>query len=468
VAVFLDNSVESVLSVFAILKAGAVFSLVNPAIKSEKFSQIMNNSGAKVLITDSKKVATIQSPWGRSPDLSTVVVAGKMVENIANGVKHLAWWDDLMAEHAEHVEAPAKHSIDVDMAALIYTSGSTGDSKGVVMTHLNMVAAATSVIAYLENTSDDIILNVLPLSSSYGLYQVLTGFKIGGTVVLERSFTYPHTVVQRLMNERVTGLAIVPTVAAVLLHLDLTKYDFPCLRYITNAGAALPTHYVMRLRKMFPQTRLYLMYGLTECKRVSYLPPDQLDRRPTSVGKAMANTEVYIVDEQGRRLPPGEVGELVVRGSNVMKGYWRLPQETAKVLKPGPVPGEHVLYTGDLFRMDDEGYLYWIGRRDDIIKSRGEKVSPIEVENVLYKLEGIALAAVIGVPDKLLGQAIKAVVTLKEGAHVTQNEILRHCTQYLAGYMIPTIVEIRETMPKTAAGKIDKRQLAEPKEESAP
>jgi len=468
VAVYLDTSVESVLAIFAILKAGAVFTVVNPATKSERLAHIINNSGTKVLITESKKLATIQSCWEQTSELETVLATGKRVADIANGKKRLVWWDDLIAEHVGRDEAPPKHGIDIDMAALIYTSGSTGNPKGVVMTHSNMVSAATSVIGYLENTSDDIILNVLPLSSSYGLYQVLTGFKVGATVVLEQSFAYPHAVIQRLMDERITGLAIVPTVAAVLLQLNLTEYQFPSLRYITNAGAALPTQHVMRLRKAFPQTRLFLMYGLTECKRVSYLPPDQLDRRPNSVGKAMPNTEVYIVDEQGRRLPPGEVGELVVRGSNVMKGYWRLPEETAKALKPGPAPWEQVLYTGDLFRMDEEGYLYWIGRRDDIIKSRGEKVSPIEVENVLYRLDGIDMAAVIGVPDEVLGQAVKAVMTLKEGAQLTRNEILRHCAQHLDGVMIPTIVEFRETMPKTAAGKIDKRQLAEPKEESTP
>ena len=461
VALFLDNSVESVLSIFAVLKAGAVFTVVNPAMKSEKLTHILNNSGARVLITESKKMAAIQSCWEHKSHVETVLAVGNRMEYTAAGRKRLVGWDDLMAEQAGGVETPPKHNIDIDIAALIYTSGSTGNSKGVVVTHLNMVSASTSVIGYLENSADDIILNVLPLSSSYGLYQVLTGFMVGGTVVLERSFTYPQAALQRLMKERVTGLAIVPTVAAVLLQTDLTEYCFPSLRYITNAGAALPTQFAMRLRKLFPQTRLYLMYGLTECKRVSYLPPDQLDRRPTSVGKAMPNTEVFIVDEQGRRLPPGEVGELVVRGSNVMKGYWKLPEETAKVLKPGPIPGEQVLYTGDLFRMDSEGYLYWVGRKDDIIKSRGEKVSPIEIENVLYLMEGVAMAAVVGVPDDVLGQAIKAVITLKEGAHLTLKEVLRHCNKHLAGFMIPTIIEFREIMPRTAAGKIDKLRLAE-------
>jgi long-chain acyl-CoA synthetase len=251
----------------------------------------------------------------------------------------------------------------------------------------------------------------------------------------------------------------VPTISAMLLQMDLTQYHFPYLRYITNTGAALPTHHITKLRELFPQTHVYSMFGLTECKRVSYLPPSQVEIRPTSVGKAMPNVEVYIVDEQGHRLPPGEVGELVVRGSNVMKGYWELPAETEKMLKPGPLPGEQVLYTGDLFRMDAEGYLYWIGRKDDIIKSRGEKVSPREIENVLYSLEGVAMAAVVGVPDNVLGQAIKAVITLKAGAHLTKKEIVRYCAQHLEEFMVPKLVEFRTSMPRTSSGKIDKKEL---------
>jgi acyl-CoA synthetase (AMP-forming)/AMP-acid ligase II len=292
------------------------------------------------------------------------------------------------------------------------------------------------------------------------LYQVLMAFKVGGTVVLERSFTYHHAILEKLMQERVTGFPIVPTISAILLQMDLTKYQFPSLRYITNTGAALPTQHIVKLRQSFPHTRVYSMFGLTECKRVSYLPPEQVDLRPTSVGKAMPNVEAYIVDEQGQRLPPGAVGELVVRGSNVMKGYWELPEETARMLKPGPTPGEQVLHTGDLFRMDEEGYLYWVGRNDDIIKSRGEKVSPKEVENVLYGLEGVAMAAVIGVPDEVLGQAIKVVITLQDGVHLTEKDVLRHCARHLEEFMVPKLVEIRENMPRTPTGKIDKRALA--------
>jgi acyl-CoA synthetase (AMP-forming)/AMP-acid ligase II len=200
------------------------------------------------------------------------------------------------------------------------------------------------------------------------------------------------------------------------------------------------------------------MYGLTECKRVSYLPPSEIDRRPSSVGRGMPNEEVYIVDDQGRRLKDG-VGELVIRGSNVMKGYWELPEETARMLKPGTIPGEQVLYSGDLFRMDEEGFLYFIGRKDDIIKTKGEKVSPREVENVLYELPGVVDAAVVGVADPVLGQAIKAVVTMKEGAELTERAILMHCASRLEDFMVPKIVEFRATMPKTSSGKIDKKNL---------
>jgi acyl-CoA synthetase (AMP-forming)/AMP-acid ligase II len=204
------------------------------------------------------------------------------------------------------------------------------------------------------------------------------------------------------------------------------------------------------------------MYGLTECKRVSYLPPAQIDIRPTSVGRGMPNEEVYVVDDQGRRVGPGVVGELVVRGANVMKGYWELPEETSRMLKPGPLPGEMVLHTGDLFRTDEEGYLYFVGRKDDIIKTRGEKVSPREVEEVLHRLDGVAEAAVIGIPHEVLGQAIKAVLRLHPGAELTRHDVLRHCSAHLEDFMVPQVVEFRDVMPQTTTGKVAKRELGTP------
>jgi acyl-CoA synthetase (AMP-forming)/AMP-acid ligase II len=323
-----------------------------------------------------------------------------------------------------------------------------------------MVSAATSITEYLENDSSDVIINFLPLSFDYGLYQVLMAFKMGARVVLEKSFTYPYVVISKIQSEKVTGFPGVPTVFAILLQLkELHKYNLGSLRYLTNTGAALSRSHIERLRESFPHARLYSMYGLTECKRVSYLPPEELDRRPDSVGKAMPNTEVYIVDEDGSRVGPGEVGELVVRGANVMKGYWKMEEETREVLKPGDHPGESVLYSGDLFRMDDEGFLYFVSRKDDIIKSRGEKVSPKEIENVLYSLPEIVEAAVVGVKDEIIGQAIKAVVVTADGTRLTEKDIIAHCSKNLEDFMVPRVVEFRSSLPKTATGKIRKQEL---------
>src|SRR5437867_7113810 len=457
VAIYLDNSVATVLSVFAALKAGGVFLVVNPSVKPEKLAYILNNCRATCLVTDARKLQTLTDLWPDTPHLTSVFVSGGA--DLAAPGKHTVSFD---AVPAAVTEPPRKQCIDVDLAALIYTSGSTGRPKGVMLTHLNIVSAATSITTYLENTAEDIILNVLPLSFDYGLYQVLMAFKIGGTIVLEKSVGYPYALVETLRREKVTGFPIVPTIASVLLQLNLKSQQFPHLRYLTNTAAVLPAELIRRLREAFPAAKIFSMYGLTECKRVSYLPPDQIDIRPTSVGRGMPNEEVYVVDNFGARVAPGVVGELVVRGSNVMKGYWELPDETARMLKPGPLPNEMVLYTGDLFRADEEGYLYFIGRKDDIIKTRGEKVSPREVEEVLHRLDGVAEAAVIGIPHEVLGQAIKAVVRLRPGAELTRHDVLRHCAAHLEDFMVPQVVEFRDVMPQTTTGKIAKRELSAP------
>lgn len=329
------------------------------------------------------------------------------------------------------------------------------------MTHLNMVSAATSITQYLGNTGDDIVLDTLPLAFDYGLYQVLMAFMFSGTVILETGFIYPQQVINILVREKVTGWPIVPTIAAILVRLkNLDKLSFPSLRYITSTGQALPPKHSAYLRKTFPGVKIFSMYGLTECKRVAYLPPEELERRPESVGKAMPNTETYIVDDNGKEITEaGRPGELVVRGSNVMKGYWNLPQETAKALRPGPYPGEKVLYTGDLFSQDKEGYLYFLGRKDDIIKTAGHMVSPKEVENVLCEREDVVEAAVIGVEDEILGKAIKAFVHLTDASQSTEEDIIKFCSQRLEDFAVPKSVIFCAALPKTTTGKVQKRDL---------
>jgi acyl-CoA synthetase (AMP-forming)/AMP-acid ligase II len=241
---------------------------------------------------------------------------------------------------------------------------------------------------------------------------------------------------------------------------DLKPGAFPDLRYITNTAAALPPAHIQRLQELFPGVRLYSMYGQTECKRCTWLPPVELSRRPGSVGIAIPNTEAYVVDDIGERVEPGVIGELVIRGPHVMKGYWQDQAATDRALKPGPLPWEKVLHTGDLFRTDEEGFLYFVGRKDDIIKSRGEKVSPKEVESVIYALPGVREAAVVGVPDPVLGHAIKAVVALEPDVTLTRDDVIRHCAKHLEDFMIPKAVEFRAELPKSENGKIDRREIA--------
>ncbi len=459
VAIFLENSVESVISLFGILKADAVFLMLSSQLKAPKLGYILNNCEAKSLITDVGKLKGVADILPSAPSVGTVISVGDHGK-IESGIhRNMIAWSESESLPDSQV-SDRNENIDVDLASIIYTSGSTGNPKGVMLTHLNMVSAATSITTYLENVPDDIVIDVLPLSFDYGLYQVLMTFKFGGTLVLERSFVFPYEIVKRMSDEKVTGFPGVPTIFAILLQMkDLKKYDLSSLRYITNTAAALPVTHIQQIRESFPQARLYSMYGLTECKRVSYLPPEELDRRPDSVGRGMPNEEVWIVDDRGNRLGPGAIGELVVRGSNVMKGYWGDLETTDSVLKPGPLPGEKVLYTGDLFRMDEEGFIYFVGRKDDMIKTRGERVSPKEVENALYAAEGVAEAVVLPVPDDLLGSAIKAYIVPKDGAAVNEKQLLLHCKKMLEEFAIPKYFEFRDTLPKNASGKIDKLAL---------
>jgi long-chain acyl-CoA synthetase len=445
VAVWLENSWQAAVSIFAILKAGAVFVVIHPSTKGEKLAHILSDCSAGALITDMARAHRFEAAGQELPRLRSVLLADVDLEFTTD------------ASGAD--SPPPKHGIDRDLAALVYTSGSTGKSKGVMLTHLNIVSAATSIIEYLENTSSDVILNTLPLSFGYGLFQLLMTFRFGGTLVLERGFTYPRSILDTIASENVTGFPMVPTMIAILLQMRFQGWHCPSLRYVTTAAAALPVHQIARLKNVLPGVKIYSMYGQAECTRVSYLPPDQIDIRPKSVGRGIPNQEVYIVDERGERVPPGTPGELVVRGSHVMAGYWGSPGETDRVLKPGPFPGERVLHTGDLFMSDEEGYLYFISRKDDIIKTRGEKVSPREVEEALYAIEGVSEALVIGVPDAVLGEAVKAVITTREGSALTEAMVISHCVRHLEDFMVPKFVEFRDALPRSANGKINKREL---------
>jgi len=453
VAIHLHNTVEAVVGIFATLKAGGVFVPINPTAKFDKLKFILNNCRACALLLDAGR----PEPDPRmlleaAPALRTIVACGRQ----ARAQDRVLTFAGVQA--AFPATPPPVVNIDLDLACLIYTSGSTGEAKGVMSDHDNVHFATSSIISYLKNVEEDIVLNALPLSFDYGLYQLLMTFKFGGTLVLERSFTYPAQVLQAIQRERVTGFPGVPTMFSILLQMDLGAFDLSSLRYVTNTAAALPPSHIGQLRDRLPRAALYSMYGLTETKRALYLPPEQLERRPGSVGIAIPGTEVWIETEDGRRAGPGETGELVVRGRHVMRGYWESPEETSRRFRPGPIPGERLCCTGDLFRMDEEGFLYFVGRRDDIIKSRGEKVAPKEVENVLHMLPGVS-AAVVGVPDPVMGQAVKAFI-VAGGPPLTEAQVLAHCRAHLEDFMVPRYIEFRDALPTTPSGKIQKRGLA--------
>jgi len=458
VILHLPNSVELVAGIFGALKAGGAFVVANASIKQDKLLYMVNNCRATALVSQARNAAMIQEIAANAPSVKLTVLTGRGAEEAADtAVSPTTTFTAIQNQYP--ADRPERSGIDRDLACLIYTSGSTGEPKGVMSAHHNVVFAAASIIAYLENVPDDIVINVLPLSFDYGLYQLLMVFKFGGTLVLERGFTYPAQILKKMAAEKVTGFPGVPTIFALLLQMDLSPYDLSSLRYITNTAAALPPSHIEQMSEIFPQATMYSMYGLTETKRTLYLPPEQLKIRPGSVGIAIHGTEVWLEDDAGNRLGPGEVGELVIRGGHVMMGYWERPEATAQRYRPGPVPGERVCYSGDLFRMDKEGYLYFVGRKDDIIKSRGEKVAPKEVENVLYSLPGVTETAVIGIPDPVLGEAIKAII-VAPGNNLTEKQVLQHCRAHLEDFMVPQMVEFRDELPKTSSGKIKKTGLS--------
>jgi amino acid adenylation domain-containing protein len=459
VAIMVGNRPQAVIAMYGVMKAGAVFVMVSDQLKGQKLAYILDNCQAQVLISHASRAQVVkEAMWlvNSRPQIIWVEAEGGQ-----NPLKKGHRFEELVRESSIHQATDWPRVIDVDLACLIYTSGSTGQPKGIMSTHHNMVSAARSIIQYIGNEPDDVVLDVLPLSFDYGLYQVIMTFMFGGTVVLERSFVYLHEVLSRIAQHRVTGWPVVPTIVAMLLRLqDLGRYDLGSLRYMTNTGAALPTEHIARLRKLLPHVRIYSMFGLIECKRVWYLDPGQLDSRPGSVGKVMPNCEVFIVDQDGRQLGPGQVGQLVVRGANVMQGYWADQALTDRTFRPGSYPEDRRLFTGDLFKMDEDGYLYFVGRQDDMIKCKGERVSPKEVEDTLLQMPGVSEVAVIGVPDDVLGQAIKAFVIPMPGRQILPQEVTRFAVDHLEPFMVPKHVEIVSDLPRTPNGKVDKRQLA--------
>jgi long-chain acyl-CoA synthetase len=455
VAIYMDNTWPCVVSVFAVLIAGGVFLIVNPQTKADKLAFILDDSGALLLMSDAHLAKEFRPALAQMKRAPAVICSGALDAQV-----DAEPFDAVLGDSTPC--AASAQTIPLDLAALIYTSGSTGNPKGVMQTHQAMVFTAGSLVEYLRLDESDRILCALPLAFDYGLYQLLMSVRLGATLVLERSFTFPAQVFARMLETRVTVFPGVPTVFAMLLSAhSRSPLSFPAVTRVTNTAAALPDEFATRLREVFPNALIYKMYGLTECKRVSFLEPELVDAKPGSVGKAIPGTEVFVLSPDGNEVAPGETGILHVRGPHVMVGYWNRPDLSAQMLKPGRLPGERVLCTHDHFRMDAEGFLYFVGRTDDIIKTRGEKVSPAEVENVIHRIAGVREVAVVGVADELLGQAIRAFVVLDAGVAMSERQIRAECAARLENFMMPRDIVLCTDLPKTATGKVSKKALLE-------
>ncbi len=466
VLIFGDNTAEVAAAIWGVLKADAVFFVVNAQVKAEKLAYMIDDAAVAAVIADAVLATAWTDAVQRATTKPAVFVHGPQTPRALDLAltAGLLGVDDLAAAVAAQPDtAPSRRTLDVDLAAIIYTSGSTGEPKGATLTHRNVAFASWSVTTLLENTADEVILGVVPMAFNYGLYQWLMTVRLGATLVLERSFAFPVAILQRVAATGVTGFPGVPTMFALLG--ELTNIPVPPLtnvRYVTNTAAALLPKHFEAIARWFPNAQVYSMYGLTECKRVSWLPPADLARKPGSVGIAIPGTEFWVVDAEGQRHDRSAEGELVVRGSHIMAGYWRKPEVTARFLRPGPLPGEVLFYTGDYTRLDDDGYLYFIARMDEVIKTRGEKVAPREVEAALERIEGVRECAVVGVPDAILGSAIKAFVVLADEyqGRYSEKDVMLRLGQMLEAYMVPKQVEFRASLPKTAMGKIVKKGLA--------
>lgn len=461
VGIYLEKRFEFVVAAFGAAAAGGVFVPLNPLLKAEQVGYILADCAVRILITSAERFEVLRETLTACHDLRRVIVIGELPADREHLPFALECWSDTLAGP----RGEPHRVIDTDVVSILYTSGSTGRPKGVVLSHRNMVAGAKSVASYLENRADDTLLAALPLSFDAGFSQLTTAFHVGARVVL-LNYLLPKDVLNAIARERVTGLTAVPP-----LYIQLTQLKWPetvtdHLRYFANTGGRMPRETLDALRRALPRSKPYLMYGLTEAFRSTYLPPEQVDRRPDSIGKAIPNAEILVLREDGSECAPNEPGELVHRGALVGQGYWNDAEKTAERYKPllhreaGLVLPEIAVFSGDTVRRDEEGYLYFIGRRDEMIKTSGYRVSPTEIEEVLYGTQLVGEVAAFGVPHPQLGQAVVVVATPR-GETLDVDALLKLARERLPIYMLPARVDVRPgPLPRNPNGKIDRKLLS--------
>ncbi len=463
VGVCMENSPEYVLAYFAILEAGGVIVPISNQTTSRGLHSILGDCGTSTLFIQNTLVKVVVEAVRELPALKTVILAGNgdaeehRVREMKSGVlargSRLFDLNDIGRRNMDQGHVCTAEAND--LAMIIYTSGTTAEPKGVMLTHRNLASNAESIVDYLKLTPEDRVMVVLPFYYSYGNSLLTTHVMVGGTLVLENSFMYPNVVLDRMVKERVTGFSGVPSTFAILLNRsNIRKYAFPSLRYVTQAGGAMSPTHARELSKVLPEAVIFIMYGQTEATaRLTYLDPRELVRKAGSIGKAIPGVKITIRKENSRVAAPGETGEIVAEGENIMKGYWRRPEETAKVLT------ERGLRTGDMARMDEEGFLFIVGRNSEMIKSGAHRISPKEIEEVILEIPEVHETAVVGVKDEILGEVIHAYVVPKGNQAPDPRVVLAYCRDNLPPFKIPKKIHIVAGLPKTDSGKIKKYEI---------
>lgn len=466
VAIYLEKRLETVVASFAIPAAGGVFVPINPLLKADQVAYILRDCNVRMLITSRERLASLEAALPDCHDLKHVVIVNPTDDmQFTNGLGHCTWQDFLGLSPIQ-----GHRVIDTDAVGIFYTSGSTGKPKGVVLSHRNMVAGAMSVASYLDNCPDDTLLAALPLSFDAGFSQMTTAFHAGARVVL-LNYLLPRDVIKAIEQQGVTGLTAVPP-----LYIQLAQHKWPesiteHLRYFASTGGRMPRDILATLRARLPKTKAFLMYGLTEAFRSTFLPPEEVDRRPDSIGKAIPNAEILVLREDGSSCAPNEPGELVHRGALVSLGYWNDTGMTAERFRPLPpkAPGresglmlpEIAVFSGDTVRRDEDGFLYFIGRRDEMIKTSGYRVSPTEIEEMLYATGLIGECIAFGVPDDKLGQVIQVIATPPPDSAPDIDAMMAECRARAPAYMVPRDIEVRPgPLPRNPNGKIDRKALS--------
>ncbi len=426
----MPNNNDSVISYLAIMKSGNVVVPLNPAIEKEGLEDIISRCQSKLLIGANRVVKKL------NPEIEVCLTESEL---------------DTIYKEEEAVEWTVTETNDNDLAQIIFTSGSTSKPKGVKISHRNIVANTSSIIQYLKLNENDIMEVVLPFFYCYGLSLLHTHLKVAGSIVLNNTFIFLNSVIEDLQKYKCTGFAGVPSHFQILLRKSesFKRTQFPHLRYVTQAGGKLHTVFINEFGENLPDVLFYVMYGQTEATaRLSYLPPARLADKLGSLGKGIPDVELLVVDNDGVPVKVGDVGEIIAKGDNVMLGYFEEPEETADTIKNG------WLYTGDLARVDEDGFIYHAARKREIIKVGGKRVSPKEIEEVIVKIEGVVDCTIEAIDDEMLGEAIKAtLVTSNQHKHINEQFVKEHCANSLSHYKVPQVICFEDNLKVNSTGK---------------